>query len=158
MSVLLLRYTLLITCWITNKSCENLKLENSQNVIENAWRKHLFRLKCTAVFLPGNNEQNQNKRNFQVSKIFKSFPTFMKIKEIMSYTREDALKLNDEKIKIEKVSFILDFDILLAQKSQWKVCMKFAFLSKLRNLGFLGSLVRGWWCIKFATELNIISI
>ena len=42
----------------------------------------------------------------------------MKIKEIMSYTREDALKLNDEKIKIEKVSFILDFDILLAQKSQ----------------------------------------
>ena len=106
--------TLLITCWITNKSCENLKLENSQNVIENAGRKHKLRLKCTAVFLPGNNEQNQNKRNFQVSKIFKSFPTFKKIKEIMSYTREDALKLNDEKIKIEKVSFILDFDILLA--------------------------------------------
>ena len=47
---------------------------------------------------------------------FKSFPTFTKIKGIMSYTREDALKLNDEKIKIEKVSFILDFDILLVQK------------------------------------------
>merc|ERR1711971_1109009 len=37
-----------------------------------------------------------------ISRIFKSFPTFKKIKEIMSYTREDALKLNDEKIKIEK--------------------------------------------------------
>merc|ERR1712051_592093 len=30
------------------------------------------------------------------------FKSFTKIKEIMSYTREDALKLNDEKIKIEK--------------------------------------------------------
>ena len=70
----------------------------------------MFRLKCTAVFLSGNNEQNQNKQNFQVSKIFKVFQTFKKIKEIykeiMSYTREDALKLNDEKIKIEKVTFI----------------------------------------------------
>lgn len=49
-------------------------------------------------------------------RIFKSFPTFTKIKGIMSYTREDALKLNDEKIKIEKVSFTSDFDAHLAQK------------------------------------------
>ena len=34
----------------------------------------------------------------------------------MSYTRKDALKLNDEKIKIEKVSFTSDFDAHLAQK------------------------------------------
>ena len=78
-------------------------------------------LKCSPVFTSGNNEQNQNKPNFQVSRIFKSFPTFTKIKEIMSYTREDALKLNDEKIKIEKVSFISDFDILLAQKVNKKL-------------------------------------
>ena len=39
----------------------------------------------------------------------------------MSYTREDALILNDEKIKIEKVSFISDFDILLAQKVNEKL-------------------------------------
>ena len=69
-------------------------------------------LKCSPVFTSGNNEQNQNKRNFQVSRIFKSFPTFKKIKEIMSYTREDALKLNDEKIEIEKVSFITRSKIL----------------------------------------------
>ena len=39
----------------------------------------------------------------------------------MSYTREDALILNDEKIKIEKVSFISDFDILQAQKVNKKL-------------------------------------
>ena len=51
----------------------------------------------------------------------------MKIKEIMSYTREDALKLNDEKVKIETVSFTSDFDILLAQKvnKKWDQPEKF---------------------------------
>jgi hypothetical protein len=50
----------------------------------------------------------------------------------MSYTREDALKLNDEKITIEKVSLISDFEFLLAQKVNKKLGLpeKFGYSEK----------------------------
>ena len=59
-------------------------------------------------------------KKIKTNEIFKSanfsnFARFKKIEEIMTYTREDALKLNDEKTKIEKVSSTFDFDILFVK-------------------------------------------